>query len=120
MRRFLQGLLIAGASGLAAGTVGCKPLPPSTPLADLNPQQVHGHEVYQSRCASCHYDRRNGGLHGPSLKGVFKMDYLSSGSPANDERVTSTIRRGYGMMPGLGNRIGPDEMDDLLAYLHTL
>lgn len=120
MRRFLQSFLIAGASALVAGTVGCKPLPPSTPLANLNPQQVHGRQVFQAQCAACHYDRRNGGLHGPSLKGVFKMDYLSSGSPANDERVVSTIQRGYGMMPGFGNKINSDDMDDLLAYLHSL
>ena len=48
------------------------------------------------------------------------MDYLSSGSPANDERVVSTIQRGYGMMPGFGNKINSDDMDDLLAYLHSL
>jgi mono/diheme cytochrome c family protein len=120
MRRFLQGLLGSGVSVLVVCVAGCKALPPPTPLANLNAQQMHGHEVYQVRCASCHYDRRNGALHGPSLRGVFKMDYLSSGAPANDERVTATIWRGYGMMPAFGGKIDAEELDDLMAYLHTL
>jgi len=90
------------------------------PLASLNAQQMRGHGVFQTRCAVCHYDRQTGPLHGPSLLGVFKKQQLPSGAAATDERVTSTIVHGRGMMPPMGGQMEPGDMDDLLAYLHTL
>jgi mono/diheme cytochrome c family protein len=103
--------------------LGCHSIPPPTPLAQLNPQQARGHEVFQSHCSQCHYDRTEGPLHGPSLRGVFKKDYLPSGAPADDERVTATILHGRNMMPAQPNldpSMNPGDLDDLLAYLHTL
>lgn len=105
---------------LACALAGCKSTPPPVPLSQLNPQQMHGHDVFEARCARCHYDRRSGGLHGPSLLGLYKRPELPSGAPANDERVTATIEHGHGLMPALGNTLDQQETDDLLAYLHTL
>ena len=65
-------------------------------------------------------DRERGPLHGPSLLGVFKKAALPSGAPANDERVTATVTHGRNMMPALGNTLDGQDLDDLLAYLHTL
>jgi mono/diheme cytochrome c family protein len=105
---------------LACALAGCKSTPPPTPLSQLNPQQLHGHTVFQTHCASCHYDRRDSALHGPSLLGVFKKPSLPSGAPANDERVTATVQHGHGLMPAAGKDMDPQDLDDLLAYLHTL
>jgi mono/diheme cytochrome c family protein len=105
---------------LACVLTGCKSLPPPTPLEQLNAQQMRGHEVFQAQCARCHYDRRNGGLHGPSLLGVFKQPSLPSGAAATDERVTATIMLGRGMMPAMRDKVSQQDLDDLLAYLHTL
>jgi mono/diheme cytochrome c family protein len=105
---------------LACVLVGCKPVPPPVPLSELNAQQTQGHAVFQARCGSCHYDRSNAALHGPALIGVFKKPYLPSGAPANDERVTATIRNGHNLMPAMGDTIDSQDLDDLLAYLHTL
>jgi mono/diheme cytochrome c family protein len=81
---------------------------------------LHGHEVFDTRCANCHNDRSNNPLNGPSLMGIFKKQYLPSGAPANDDRVMSAIVFGYNMMPAQGNTMTPEERQDLLAYLHTL
>ena len=105
---------------LACALAGCKSLPPPTPLEQLNAQQMHGHALFQAHCASCHYDRRDKPLHGPSLLGVFKRPALPSGATANDERVTATIQHGHGLMPAMGNTMDPQDIEDLLAYLHTL
>ena len=105
---------------LAAALAGCHSTPPPTPLAQLNPQQARGHDVFQTRCAVCHYDRQSGSLHGPSLIGVFKKPELPSGAAATDERVSATIVHGRNNMPALGNTLDPGDLDDLLAYLHTL
>lgn len=108
--------LLLGVVGLA----GCHSTPPPVPIGDLNAQQAHGHAVYQARCAVCHYDRQTGALHGPSLLGVYKKQALPSGAPANDDRVTATILHGRNLMPAMGNTMDAQDLDDLLAYLHTL
>lgn len=105
---------------LAGALAGCKTLPPPTPLDQLNAQQMQGHEVFQTHCLRCHYDRKDKPLHGPALVGIFKRPTLQSGAPANDERVTATILHGHGLMPAMGNTMNQQDLDDLLAYLHTL
>ena len=114
----LSTLILLGVAAIA--TAGCKTLPPPTPLSQLNPQQTHGHDLFQSRCAACHYDRKDDALHGPSMLGVFKKPSLPSGAAATDERVTATIMHGRGLMPALGNTLDQQDTDDILAYLHTL
>ncbi len=118
MRRLGAVMLVVGLAMMGVAAVGCKRIPPPTPLAELNDQQLRGHEVFQARCAGCHYDRVSGELHGPSLKGIFKQTYLPSGAPANDDRVIATVEHGRGMMPAV--RIDESDLSDLLAYLHTL
>ena len=106
-------------SGLAA--LGCKPsLPPSKPLADLTPQEAVGYQVFQSHCAACHFADRDGSLHGPSLHGLYKKPYMPSGAPANDDRVASVILHGHNLMPAMGNTLDEQQLDQLVAYLHTL
>lgn len=99
---------------------GCRSVDPPVPLEKLNAQQMHGHAVFQTQCARCHNDRKDAPLNGPALIGVFKKPYLHSGAPANDERVTDTVLHGHGLMPAMGNSIDQQDLNDLLAYLHTL
>ena len=116
-RRRIGGVTLAAAVVALAG--GCHRLPPPTPLNELNAQQRRGHAVFEAHCGQCHYDREDGSLHGPSLRGIFKKPYLQSGAPANDERVTDTVLHGHGLMPAQPD-MDPQDLDDLLAYLHTL
>ena len=105
---------------MAGLLAGCKSGAAPKPLDQLNTQEAHGHEVFQTQCARCHNDRRDAPLNGPALIGVYKKPYLHSGAPANDERVTATVLHGHGLMPALGNNIDQQQLDDLLAYLHSL
>jgi mono/diheme cytochrome c family protein len=98
---------------------GCHRLAPPTPLDELNAQQARGHAVFEAHCGQCHYDRREDLLHGPSLRGVFQKPYLKSGAPANDERVTAAVLHGHGLMPAQPG-MDPQDLSDLLAYMHTL
>jgi mono/diheme cytochrome c family protein len=87
----------------------------------LNPQQSAGRKIYDSRCDRCHEPYSTRGKKGPGLKGMFQHKYLSlSGLPANDERVTDIIRLGRNEMPGYSQTFSPQDIQDLLAYLHTL
>lgn len=87
----------------------------------LNAQQAAGRAVYDAYCFRCHEPYSSRGKKGPSLKGVFKQQYLEkSGLPANDERVGTIIVSGRNTMPGFGQVLDQQQVQDLLAYLHTL
>jgi mono/diheme cytochrome c family protein len=87
----------------------------------LNPQQATGRKLYDNYCDRCHEPYSSHGKKGPSLKGVFKRQYLSqSGLPANDERMTDIIKYGRAKMEGFGQVMTEQQVKDLLAYLHTL
>lgn len=100
---------------------GCGPkLPPSKPLSQLTPRELRGHEVFEQNCARCHHPNDTRSLNGPGLQALFKQEYLPSGAPANDDRVTNVILYGRGMMPSFGTTMDEQQLHDLLAYLHTL
>jgi mono/diheme cytochrome c family protein len=87
----------------------------------LNLQQAAGRRIYDHDCDRCHEPYSTKGKKGPGLKGVFRNKYLRlSGLPANDERVTDIIRLGRNEMPAFSQTLNQQQIDDLLAYLHTL
>ena len=87
----------------------------------LNPPQAAGRKIYDAECDRCHEPYSSRGKKGPGLKGVFQHKYLSlSGLPANDERVSNIVRLGRNEMPGYGQKLNDRDIQDLLAYLHTL
>jgi mono/diheme cytochrome c family protein len=87
----------------------------------LNAQQAAGRRLYDNYCDRCHAPYSSRGRQGPSMKGVFKRQFLPmSGMPANDDRVTDIIRLGRNKMPGYAQVMNQQQINDLLAYLHTL
>ena len=87
----------------------------------LNPQQAAGRRLYDQYCDRCHEPYSSRDKKGRSLQGVFKKQFLSqSGMPANDERVSEMILTGRNMMPAFGQVMSQPQVQDLLAYLHTL
>jgi mono/diheme cytochrome c family protein len=87
----------------------------------LNPQQIAGRRIYDNYCDRCHAPYSSRGRQGPSMKGVFQRQYLPmSGMPANEDRVTDIVRLGRNKMPGYAQVLSQQQINDLLAYLHTL
>jgi len=86
----------------------------------LNAQQSSGRHLYQQNCAACHDAHSVPGQNGPSLKGILKKPFLPSGLPANERFVRQTILTGRNMMPAVGSSFTKQQLEDLLAYLHTL
>jgi len=87
----------------------------------LNPQQAEGRKIYDNHCDRCHEPYSTRGKKGPGLKGVFKQPYLAlSGLPANDDRVTDIVRLGRKEMPGYSQTLSQQDVEALLAYMHTL
>jgi len=87
----------------------------------LNARQASGRRIYDAECDRCHQPYSTRGRKGPGLKGIFQHKYLSlSGLPANDDRVSDIVRLGRNEMPGFSQKLSQQDIEDLLAYLHTL
>lgn len=116
MQRFsgLFLLLFAGLVASSAVLSGCHRVPP------LTPQETEGKHLYMVRCAHCHEDND---LQlkkvPPDLHGLFTHTTLPSGTPATDDNVRRTVLSGRNMMPAFEGRFTDEQMNDLLAYLHT-
>ena len=108
-------------AALAIFAAGCgDPKPKSDAELGLNAQQASGRRVFEHYCAACHNAYSSSGSKGPSLKKLYKKQFLPSGLPANDRFVEQTIVNGRGMMPAQGDALDQEQLDDLVAYLHTL
>jgi mono/diheme cytochrome c family protein len=87
----------------------------------LSPQQAAGRRIYDDRCERCHEAYSSRDKKGPSLQGVFKKQYLAkSGLPANDQQAGDIVRYGRNNMPGYSQALSDQQIQTLLAYLHTL
>jgi mono/diheme cytochrome c family protein len=86
----------------------------------LTPQQAEGRHLYNVRCAHCHEDNDLGLKKvPPNLHGVFRHTTLPSGAPATDADVESLVLTGKGMMPSFAGRFTKEQLDALVAYMHT-
>lgn len=113
-------LLLGGVIFLGVSAVSCHRYRAPVPISQLSTQQQAGRAVFQTQCAQCHSDRTDQAKNGPALVSIFQKPILHSGASATDERVTATVMRGHGMMRGMADRVDDEQMNDLLAYLHTL
>jgi len=114
-------IFLLGALVILLALSGCTPeRRKSDAELGLTPTQAMGRHVFDANCARCHEPYSSRGLHGPSLHDLYKKQYLPSGMPANDERITEVITRGRVKMPAFGGSISSDQIDALLAYLKTL
>jgi len=101
-------------AGMAASLAGCRSVPA------LTPQETAGKSLYLGRCAHCH-EENDLALKKvpPQMHGIFTRKSLPSGAPATDAEVRLTVLAGKGMMPSFAGRFSAEQMDALLAYLHT-
>jgi cytochrome c2 len=80
---------------------------------------ARGKELFQT-CAGCHSVSTDQRKMGPSLRSLFGRVTLRNGRHADDENVRAIVLNGYNGMPPFRYSFRPEEIDDLMAYLHTL
>ncbi len=114
----MRTLIVLSIGAALAGVVGCRSLPPSKPASQWTAQEARGAAVFQRDCARCHYPTTTSSLHGPGLQALTKLPAMPSGMPPTDERLTAVILHGRNMMPA--TPLTDQQLQDLLAYLHTL
>lgn len=83
-------------------------------------QIARGKDIFDTSCAPCHVSNSVPlPTQPPNLDGVFQKSTLPSGAPATDAQVRKTITEGRGVMPPFGPVIHDEDLDALIAYLHT-
>ena len=97
---------------------GCNSESKATP-PKLTAQQERGRQLFQANCAVCHNAYKNEPLQGPPLVNLYKKD-LPSGKPPLDRHVRESIMLGRNTMPAFNLLLTNDQVNDLIAYLHTL
>ena len=102
------------AAVIIGGVAGCRSAP------KLTPQEAEGRRLYGVGCAHCHEEND---LHlkktPPNLHGLFNRSTLPGGAPATNAEVEKVLLTGKGMMPSFAVQMTKEQMDALLAYLHT-
>jgi mono/diheme cytochrome c family protein len=99
---------------MAAGVVGCRS------AQRLSDQQAEGKHLYDVGCSHCH---EANDLHlkkiPPNLHGLFSRNTLPDGEPATDAEVEQILIAGKGTMPSFAYQMTKEQMDAVVAYLHT-
>jgi len=112
--RETKGRAVFLAAGLVAGMAACRSAP------KLTDQQAEGKHLYNVGCAHCHEEND---LHlkkvPPSLHGLFDRNTLPDGEPATDAEVEQVLMSGKGMMPSFAYQMSKEQMNAVVAYLHS-
>ena len=119
LRRPFQFSLVPASLIFILGITACNGKP-SKPAHQLTGQELRGREIFAANCAICHNAYKQEALQGPPLVGMFSKQALPSGLPATDEHVRNTIVSGRRNMPPFNGVLDDKQIDDLLAFLHTL
>src|SRR3981081_902948 len=82
---------------------------------------VRGKEVFEKKCAMCHFADSDAKKIGPGLKGISKRGtFTVNGNKVTTEALTTWIENGHSMMPGMKESLEPAQIKDVVAYVKTL
>jgi len=79
-----------------------------------------GKKVFAEQCDACHFASSTAKKVGPGLKGIYKRGKFATGKPVNDEAMRLWIQNGGKDMPAFKDNITPEELREVIAYLHTI
>ena len=82
---------------------------------------VRGKDVFEKKCAPCHFADSDAKKIGPGLKGISKRGTFSvNGNKVTTESLTTWIENGDSLMPGMKETLEPAQIKDVVAYVKTL
>ena len=124
MRRNLLLLGIA-ALALACAVVAQEPAAKDAPKKSLSHaaggSAAKGKQVFEQKCAMCHFADQEEKKIGPGLKGISKRGTFSvNGNKVTTESLTKWIENGDSQMPGMKDSLEPAQIKDVVAYVKTL
>ena len=82
---------------------------------------ARGKEVFEKKCAMCHFADSDAKKIGPGLKGISKRGtFTVNGNKVTTEALTTWIENGDSLMPGMKEVLEPAQIKDVVAYVKTL
>lgn len=82
---------------------------------------VNGKEVFEKKCAMCHFADSDQKKIGPGLKGIFKRGtFTVNNNKVTTESLKTWIENGDSLMPGMKEVLEPAQIKDVVAYVKTL
>lgn len=82
---------------------------------------ARGKDVFEKKCAVCHYADTDAKKIGPGLKGISKRGTFSVNSnKVTDESLTTWIENGDSLMPPFKDVLDAAQIKDVIAYVKTL
>jgi cytochrome c len=112
-------LAVAGA--VLAQDPPAKTSPKKTASHGTAGSATKGKEVFDQKCAMCHFADSDAKKIGPGLKGLSKRGtFTVNGNKVTTESLTTWIENGDSMMPGMKDSLEPAQIKDVVAYVKTL
>jgi cytochrome c len=116
--------LVLGIAALSvAGAVLAQdpPAKKSAPAAGAKASPSHGKEVFDKKCALCHYAESDAKKIGPGLKGIAKRGtFTVNNNKVTEESLKAWIENGDSLMPPFKDVIDAQQIKDVIAYVRTL
>ena len=82
---------------------------------------ARGKQVFEQKCAMCHFADKEEKKIGPGLKGLSKRGTFSvNGNKVTTESLKTWIENGDQLMPGMKDSLEPGQIKDVVAYVKTL
>ena len=82
---------------------------------------ARGKEIFEKKCAVCHYADSDAKKIGPGLKGVSKRGtFTVNSNKVTDETLKTWIENGDTLMPPFKEVLEPGQIKDVIAYVKTL
>jgi cytochrome c len=82
---------------------------------------ARGKEVFDKKCAVCHYADSDAKKIGPGLKGIGKRGtFTVNNSKVTDEAMKTWIENGDNLMPPFKDVLEQAQIKDVVAYVKTL
>ncbi|HEX8764125.1 MAG TPA: cytochrome c [Candidatus Acidoferrum sp.] len=116
--------------GIAALALACAVVAQDPPAKD-SPKKSASHaaggsaakgkQVFEQKCAICHFADNDQKKIGPGLKGISKRGTFSvNGNKVTTDSLTKWIENGDSLMPGMKDVLEPAQIKDVVAYVKTL
>ena len=114
-------LAVAGAVLAQDGPKKDAPVPKKSTVHASAGSAIRGKEVFEKKCAMCHFADSDAKKIGPGLKGIAKRGtFTVNGNKVTTEALTTWIENGDSMMPGMKETLEPGQIKDVVAYVKTL
>ncbi|PYT66763.1 MAG: hypothetical protein DMG41_03285 [Acidobacteria bacterium] len=122
-----RNLVIVGTTVLAIATAVAAQDPPAsngTKKSTGHPAAgsvTRGKEVFEQKCAICHFATSDQKKIGPGLKGISKRGtFTVNGNTVTTASLTKWIETGDTLMPGMKDVLDAAQIRDVVAYVKTL